>query len=72
MIIDNNLTFDANTDMLCKKGQQRLYCLRKFAKFTIDKNLMKLFYSAYMCILLFPSSLSVSMVISSVLIYRME
>lgn len=47
MIIDNNLKFDANTDMLCKKGQQRLYCLRKLAKFTIDKNLMKLFYSAY-------------------------
>lgn len=47
MIIDNNLKFDANTDMQCKKGQQRLYCLRKLAKFTTDKNLMKLFNSAY-------------------------
>ena len=33
--------------MMYKKGQQRLYCLRKLAKFSIDKTLMKLFYSAY-------------------------
>ena len=46
-IIDDKLKFDENTDSLCKKGQQRLYCLRKLAKFNIDKNLMKMFYSAY-------------------------
>ena len=46
-IIDDKLKFDLNTDMLYKKGQQRLYCLRKLAKFSIDKTLMKLFYSAY-------------------------
>lgn len=27
--IDMNLNFNDNTDMLCKKGQQYLYCLRK-------------------------------------------
>ena len=32
---------------MCKKGQQRLYCLRKLSKFSVDKTLMKLFYSAY-------------------------
>ena len=46
-IIDDKLKFDLNTDMMYKKGQQRLYCLRKLAKFSIDKTLMKLFYSAY-------------------------
>ena len=43
----DKLKFDENTDMLCKKGQQRLYCLRKLARFNVDKSLMKLFYSAY-------------------------
>ena len=46
-IIDSNLKFDVNTDMLCKKGQQRLFCLRKLARFNVDRDLMKLFYSAY-------------------------
>ncbi len=27
--IDNRLCFDVNTEVLCKKEQQRLYCLRK-------------------------------------------
>ena len=46
-IIDHKLKFDLNADMMYKKGQQRLYCLRKLAKFNVDKTLMKLFYSAY-------------------------
>ena len=44
---DNKLKFDVNCQMLCKKGQQRLYCLRKLANFQVDKSLMKLFYSAF-------------------------
>ena len=46
-MIDNHLKFDANTEMLCKKGQQRLFCLRKLAKFHVDKSLMSLFYRSY-------------------------
>ncbi len=46
-IIDGKLKFDLNSDILYKKGQQRLYCLRKLAKFQVDKTLMKMFYSAY-------------------------
>ena len=46
-IIDNRLKFDVNTEMLCKKGQQRLFCLRKLAKFQVDKSLMILFYRAF-------------------------
>ena len=33
--------------MLCKKGQQRLFCLRKLAKFQVDKSLMIMFYRAF-------------------------
>ena len=33
--------------MLCKKGQQRLFCLTRLATFQVDKSLMKLFYSAF-------------------------
>ena len=29
---------------LCKKGQQRLFCLRRLAKFEIDKSLIRMFY----------------------------
>ena len=46
-IIDNRLKFDSNTEMLCKKGQQRLFCLRKLAKFQVDKSLMILFYRSF-------------------------
>lgn len=46
-VIDNNLKFNCNTEALCKKGQQRLFCLRKLARFQIDKSLMSLFYSAF-------------------------
>ena len=46
-IIDNKLTFGENTNMICKKGQQRLLCLRKLAKFGIDRSLMTLFYKFY-------------------------
>ena len=45
--IDNKLKFDINCEKLCKKGQQRLHCLRKLAKFQFDRSLMKLFYSAF-------------------------
>ena len=33
--------------MLNKKGQQRLFCLRKVARFNVDRSLMKMFYSSY-------------------------
>ncbi len=35
-IIDDKLCFESNTSLLCKKGQQRLHCLRKLAKFNVD------------------------------------
>ncbi len=46
-IIDDKLCFESNTSLLCKKGQQRLYCLRKLAKFNVDKTLLTLFYRSF-------------------------
>ena len=33
--------------MVCKKGHQRLFCLRKLRKFQVDKSIMTLFYHAF-------------------------
>ncbi len=46
-IIDDKLCFESNTSLLCKKGQQRLYCLRKLVKFNVDKTLLTLFYRSF-------------------------
>ena len=46
-IVDYKLCFEQNTSLLCKKGQQRLYCHRKLAKFNVDKTLMTLFYRSF-------------------------
>ena len=32
---------------MCKKGHQRLHCLRKLSSFNIDKTMMSLFYCAF-------------------------
>ena len=45
--IDDMLCFEQNTSLLCQKGQQCLYCLRKLAKFNWDHTLMTLFYRCF-------------------------
>lgn len=45
-VIDKKLTFNANTEMLCKTGQQRLFCLHKLSRFNVDKTLRTIFYKA--------------------------
>ncbi len=47
IIIDDKLTFDNNTNMLIKKSQQRLFCLRKLAKFQVDRSLMTMFNKSF-------------------------
>ena len=56
-IIDDRLNFNLNTENICKKGQQRLSCLRKLAKFNVDKTIMRIFYKSYI-----ESVLSFSMI----------
>jgi len=35
IIIDHKLTFERNCEVVCKKGHQRLSCLRKLSKFQV-------------------------------------
>jgi len=46
-IIDSKLNFQENCEAVCKKGQERLYCLRKLHHFNIDKTMMTLFYKSF-------------------------
>lgn len=42
-LIDKKLSFNDNTDMMCKKGQQYLFCLRKLSLFHVGRTLMTIF-----------------------------
>ena len=46
-VIDKDLKFNLNSDMVCKKGQQRLYFLRKLNSFNVDRKMMSLFYKSF-------------------------
>jgi len=46
-VIDKKLNFNVNVEMICKRGQQRLYCLQRLSKFKVDRSLMILFYKSY-------------------------
>lgn len=46
-IIDCTLNFKENFKAVNRKGHQRLFCLRKLARFHIDKTIMTLFYHAF-------------------------
>ena len=47
IVIDSKLSFELNCEMVCKKSQQRLSCLRKLAKFHVERRMLTLFYSAF-------------------------
>ncbi|KAI3361742.1 hypothetical protein L3Q82_001955 [Scortum barcoo] len=44
--LDDKLDWTANTDALCRKGQSRLYFLRRLASFNICKKLLQIFYQS--------------------------
>ena len=46
-VIDEKLNFEANLEAVCKKGHQRLYCLRKLSHFHIERTIMTMFYRAF-------------------------
>lgn len=46
-VIDSKLSFELNCEMVCKKGHQRLSCLRKPSKFNIDRHMLTLFCYAF-------------------------
>ena len=46
-IIDSKPTFESNSEAVCKKGHQHLFCIRKLSRVHIDKSIMTLFYHAF-------------------------
>lgn len=46
IMIDDQLSFECDTDVMCKKYQQHLVCVRKRAKFQVDRTLKTLFYKS--------------------------
>lgn len=44
-LMDNKMNLNSNTKKICRKGRQHLFCLRKMAKFTVDRSVM--FYKSY-------------------------
>ena len=46
-IFDDKLKWDGNTEEIVKKGQQRLYLLRKLNYFSVDRNLVSHFYKSF-------------------------
>ncbi|KAI3357209.1 hypothetical protein L3Q82_015668 [Scortum barcoo] len=44
--LDDKLDWTANTDALCRKGQSRLYFLRRLASFNMCKKLLQIFYQS--------------------------
>ena len=46
-IFDDKLKWDSNTEAIVKKGQQRLYFLRKLNSFNVDRKILSLFYKTF-------------------------
>ena len=51
--LDDKLDWTANTDTLHKKGQSRLYFLRRLGSFNICKKLLQMFYQSVVASVLF-------------------
>ncbi|XP_051785267.1 uncharacterized protein LOC127528438 [Erpetoichthys calabaricus] len=51
--LDDKLDWTANTDDLCKRGQSRLYFLRRLASFNICNKMLQMFYQTVMASALF-------------------
>ncbi len=47
LIIDNKLRFDTHVEEVCKKGQQRLHCLRRPSTFNVSRTLMTMYCKSY-------------------------
>ncbi len=44
-VLDDKLTFEANTDYICKKA--KLFFLRKLRDFNVDRSLLKMFHLSF-------------------------
>ena len=55
-IFDDTLKWDDNTEEIVKKGQQRLYLLRKLNYFCVDQKILILFYTFFFFFFFFECS----------------
>ena len=46
-VFDDKLTWDKNTDVITKKGQQRMHLLRKLRSFSVNDNILSTFYRSF-------------------------
>ena len=46
-IFDDKLKWDDNTEEIVKKGQQRLFLMRKLNYFSVDRKILTLFYKSF-------------------------
>lgn len=53
VILDNKLDWSANTDAIYKKGQSRLYFLRRLRSFNVCSKLLEMFYQSVVASVLF-------------------
>ncbi|XP_051788716.1 uncharacterized protein LOC127529381 [Erpetoichthys calabaricus] len=51
--LDDKLDWTVNTDALCKRGQSRLYCLRRLASFNICNKMLQMSYQTVVASALF-------------------
>ena len=49
VVFDNNLNWHDHIDMVLKKLQPRLYCLRMLHKFNVNESILSLFYNSIIC-----------------------
>ena len=45
-VLDNNLTFDSNVDIIHKKCQSRIYCLQKLRNIGVASDILEMYYHA--------------------------
>ena len=53
VLLDNKLDWSANTDAIYKKGQSRLYFLRRLRSFNVCSKLLEMFYQSVVASVLF-------------------
>jgi hypothetical protein len=44
VVIDNKLSWHANTDQILKKAHTRMYCLRKLRSFSVREDILQMFF----------------------------
>ena len=49
VVIDNTLSWSQNTDVIMKKLNTRMYCLRKLRSFNVNSQILQMFYSSVIC-----------------------